>query len=89
MSILELLIILFQTSGDVSSGFQNQSGQPYSRFLAEVYLIYMPWDSLLVEHPWMVYMVSIIAGHFPHTCVSAEVGYWTRKGDLPLNSQMR
>ena len=27
------LIPLFWTSGDVSSGFQSQGGQPYSRFL--------------------------------------------------------
>ena len=26
------LISLFWTSGDISSGFQSQSGQPYSRF---------------------------------------------------------
>ena len=32
------LIPLFWTSGDVSSGFQNQSGHPYS-LLAEAYLL--------------------------------------------------
>ena len=32
---------LFQTSGDVSSGFQSQSGQPYL-CLAEAYMIYIP-----------------------------------------------
>ena len=31
------LILLFWTSGDVSSGFQSQSGQPYMH-LAEVYV---------------------------------------------------
>ena len=35
---------LFWTSGDVSSGFQSQSGQPYSH-LIEAYVIYIPWDS--------------------------------------------
>ena len=35
------LIPLFQTSGEVSSGFQSQSGQPYS-CLAEPYMIYVP-----------------------------------------------
>ena len=31
----------FWTSGDVSSGFQSQSGQPYSNF-AEVYVLHIP-----------------------------------------------
>ena len=35
------LIPLFRTSGDVSSGFQSQSGQPYSH-LAEVYVLHIP-----------------------------------------------
>ena len=35
------LMHLFQISGDVSSGFQSQSGQPYSH-LAEVYMINVP-----------------------------------------------
>ena len=35
------LIPLFGTSGDVSSGFQSQSGQPYSySCLAKVYLLH-------------------------------------------------
>ena len=34
------LILLFWTFGDVSSGFQSQSGQSYSR-LVEAYVIYM------------------------------------------------
>ena len=34
------LIPLFQTSGDVSSGFQSQSGQPYSS-LAEAYVLHL------------------------------------------------
>ena len=33
-------ITLFWTSGDVSSGLQSQSGQPYS-CLAEVYVLYI------------------------------------------------
>ena len=43
------LIPLFWTPGDVSSGFQSQSGQPYSN-LAEVYILHIPWDSPLVWH---------------------------------------
>ena len=35
------LIPLFRTSGDVSSEFQSQSGQPYSS-LAEVYVLHIP-----------------------------------------------
>ena len=41
------LIPLFWTSGDVSSGFQSQSGQPYS-CLAEVHMLHVPRDSPLV-----------------------------------------
>ena len=40
------LIPLFRTSGDVSSGFQSQSGQPYSNFVEA----YIPWDSPVVRH---------------------------------------
>ena len=43
------LVTLFWTSGDIYSGFQSQSGQPYSH-LAEVYVIYVPRDSPLVQH---------------------------------------
>ena len=35
------LIPLFWTSGDVSSGFQSQSGQPYSN-LVEGYVLHVP-----------------------------------------------
>ena len=41
MSILGPLISLFKSSGDVSSGFQSQSGQPYLH-LADTYVIYIP-----------------------------------------------
>ena len=37
------LISLFLTSSDVSSGFQSQSGQPYSR-LAEAYVLHVTSD---------------------------------------------
>ena len=43
------LMPLFWTSGDVSSGFQDQSGQPYSH-LVEAYVLHVPWDSALVLH---------------------------------------
>ena len=54
------LISLFWTSGDVSSGFQSQSGQPYSH-LVEAYVIYIPWDSPLVQH---------LPVTSPHACFS-------------------
>ena len=41
------LIPLFWTSGDVSSEFQSQSGQPYLH-LVEAYMMYIPQDSSLV-----------------------------------------
>ena len=41
------LVSLFRPSGDISSGFQNQSGRPYSQ-LAEAYVIY----TFPVIHLW-------------------------------------
>ena len=41
------LIPLFWTSGDVSSGFQSQSGQPYLS-LVEAYMLHVPLDLSLV-----------------------------------------
>ena len=35
------LILLFWTSGDISSGFQSQNGQSYLH-LVEVHMIYVP-----------------------------------------------
>ena len=46
---MEPLIPLFRISGDVSSGFESQSGQPYLH-LAEAYVMYVHWDSPLVQH---------------------------------------
>ena len=43
------LILLFWTSGDVSSRFQSQSEQLYSD-LPEVYVMYVPWGSPLLRH---------------------------------------
>ena len=44
------LINLFWISGDVSSGFQSQSGFCLISNFAEEYVIYVPWDSPLVRH---------------------------------------
>ena len=46
---------------------------PYSH-LAEAYVIYIPWDSLLVRHLLPVYTANIAASCLPHMRVSAEVG---------------
>ena len=43
------LIPPFWTSGDISSGFQSQSGQSYSH-LVEAYVLHIPRDSPLVQH---------------------------------------
>ena len=61
------LIPLFWTFGDISSGFQSQSGQPYSH-LAEAYTIYVPCVSPLVRHlptSWRPTWQSIAS---PHAC---------------------
>ena len=39
---------LFWTSGDVSSGFQSQSGQPYLH-LAEAYLLFHLWCDIFAD----------------------------------------
>ena len=69
-----LLIPLFWTSGDASSGFQSHSGQPYSHF-AEVYVLHDPWGSTLVWHLptswWLAWQLSCA---LPHTCDQALVG---------------
>ena len=65
-----LLIPLFWTSGGISSGFQSQSGKPYSH-LAEAYMLHVsgvtPADLLaasmaakptLVELEWETYRAT-------------------------------
>ena len=54
------LIPVFWTSGDVSSRFQSQSGQPYSH-LVEVYVLYVSWESHLVQH----LLTSSVLFHVP------------------------
>ena len=68
MSFLGPLVHLFWISGDVSSGFQSQSGFCLTGFYAEANVMYIPWDPPLVLHlpkSWQ----PITA---PHAC--AEVG---------------
>ena len=43
------LILLFWTSGNIASGFQNQSEQTYSHVVAE-YVMYIASVSPLVQH---------------------------------------
>ena len=64
ISIFGPLIPLFPTSGDVSSGFQSQSGQHSSNF-AETYVIYV--------HLWCDTSVGVYGQHsnwslYPHAC---------------------
>ena len=65
MYILGPLIPRFQTSGDVSSGSQNQSGQPYSEFGKGVCDILSPRFISGVT-PFPVYMASIGTSHLSH-----------------------
>ena len=72
------LIPLFWSSGDISSRFPSQSGQPYSH-LAEAYVLHVLWDSPLVWHLptswWPAWQLSC---SLPHTCKQALVGLKTR-----------
>ena len=62
------LIPLFWTSGDVSSGFQSQSGQPYSH-LAEAYVRRMhPLRFTSGVTPDDLLVASMAADRFP-TCM--------------------
>ena len=68
------LIPLFWTSGDVSSGFQSQSGQSYLH-LAEAYVLHIPWDSPLVWHlPTSWWPACQLRWSLPHTYGHAWVG---------------
>ena len=50
MSLLWPLVLLFWISGDVSSGFQTQSGFCLIYFFAEANVMYIPQDPPLVLH---------------------------------------
>ena len=72
------LIPMFWTSGDVSSGFQSQSGQPYL-YLAEAYMMYILWFPPLVQHLLTSWQPAwqLSCSH-PCTCEQALVGLETR-----------
>ena len=65
------LISLFWTSGDVSSGFQSPSGQPIWHLPETCMVYFLSFTSGVT--PLLVHTASIVAGHFPHMCVSAVV----------------
>ena len=76
---------LFQTSSDVFTLFESQSGQPYFT-LVEGFNIYkcIYIHSLRLTSgatPFLLYMASTVV--CPHVCVSAEVG-----GSVVCFSQM-
>ena len=66
------LIPLFWTSSDVSSGFQSQSGQPYSH-LTEAYYV-CPRRLTSGAIPADLLMASMAVSCFLHMCVSVEIG---------------
>ena len=68
------LISLFWTSGDVSSGFQSQIGQPSSHFGRGICDMFLRFTSGVTPLP--VYIASIAASHLPLVHVSEEVGCW-------------
>ena len=72
------LIPLFWTSGDISPGFQSQSGQSHSH-LVEVHMSHVPVDSPLVwfqpTSQWPVWQPSC---SLPHTCEQVFGGLETR-----------
>ena len=57
--ILGPLVPLFWISGDVSSGFQSQSGFCLIRRIAKANVMYIPGDPPLVLHVADLLMVSI------------------------------
>ena len=67
------LPIQFWTSGDVSSGFQSQSGFCLFKLCEGVHNI-RSLRFTFGATPLPVYIASIAASHFPHMHVSAEVG---------------
>ena len=64
--ILGPLVPLFWLSGDVSSGFQSQSGFCLIRFFAEVNVMYIPWDPPLVLHLPTSWRPAFQSVAYPH-----------------------
>ena len=66
--MIGLLIPLFWTSGDVSSGFQSQSGKPYLHLVEAFPKIHLWCDTC---RPFDCQRGG--RSLFPHTCVSVEI----------------
>ena len=61
-------------SGNISSGFQRHSGQPYS-YLVEAYVLHVPWDLPLVLHlPTSWWLAWKPSSSLSQTCEQALVG---------------
>ena len=69
MSIFGATDTLFRTSGDVSSGFQSQSGFCLIQTLQRRTWYMFP----VLVTPLPVYIASIAAGCFPRMRVSADI----------------
>ena len=87
------LIPLFWTSGDVSSGFQCQSGQPYSS-LVEVYMLHTPWDSITSGATPADLVVASMAAELslPHTCetlVGLETGSYHATAQCEIRQTLK
>ena len=80
--ILGPLVLLFWISGDVSSGFQSQSGFCLIFFFAEANVMYMTWYPRLVLHEltswWPVQSQSL-----PHMHVQRWDLAWIGTGNHP------
>ena len=90
------LVPLFWISGDVSSGFQSQSGFCLICFFAEANVMCIPWDPPLVLHVLTSWWPAAQPVTSPHA--SAEVGLGLglngqslgqKKNDLPLCQYFR
>ena len=68
--LLKCILVLVFFPGDVSSGFQSQSGQPYSP-LVEACVLHIPQDSPLVPH------LLTSSQFLPCACEQALVGLET------------
>ena len=74
----------FRTAGDVSSGFQSQSGQPDSHFGRGVDDVH-PLRFTSHATPVDLLAANIVASHFPNMHILAKL----KCEDLLISSQMR
>ena len=89
MKVSPFLTPLFWTSGDVSSGFQSQSGQPYS-FLMQAYVLCVPRDSSVITTPADLLAASILAEPFFIPVLCTLKGLCTgRNSDCKVQAEVR